>query len=94
MIDFEVRLTCEMILRKSKKFNFQWNSSSAAELSAWNQLMVNQSVGRSVYTHLELFGLLANLGAITLVKLICFSGGGPPFGIPRIITESPDRTLW
>lgn len=29
---------------------------------------------------------------MTFEKLICFSGGGPPFGIPLIITESPDKT--
>ena len=37
-------------------------------------------------------GRRASLGAITLLKLICFSAGGPFLGCPRMITESPDRT--
>lgn len=43
-----------------------------------------------ISTHLA--GRRASLGAITLLKLICFSAGGPFFGCPRMITESPDRT--
>lgn len=29
-----------------------------------------------------------------LLKFNCFSGGGPPFGCPRTITESPLRTCF
>lgn len=38
-------------------------------------------------------GRRASFGAITLLKLICFSAGGPFFGCPRMMTESPERTL-
>jgi hypothetical protein len=33
-----------------------------------------------------------NFGATILERKIVFSGGGPPFGCPLIITESPERT--
>lgn len=41
------------------------------------------------------FGLafLANFGAVIFDKQSCLSGGGPPLGWPRIITESPDKTF-
>lgn len=34
-------------------------------------------------------GRLASFGATMLLKFNCFSGGGPFFGCPRTITESP-----
>lgn len=36
--------------------------------------------------------LRATRGAVMLLKHSCFSGGGPPFGWPRIINASPERT--
>lgn len=44
----------------------------------------------SLITHFT--GRRASFGAITLLKLICFSAGGPFFGWPRMMTESPERT--
>lgn len=33
----------------------------------------------------------ASFGALIPDSVSCFSGGGPPFGCPRIIIESPER---
>ena len=38
------------------------------------------------------FAFLASFGAVILERHSCLSGGGPPRGWPRIITESPDKT--
>lgn len=54
---------------------------------------VAKSTGHMFGTYALLPGRRASFGAITLEKLICFSGGGPPLGGPRMITESPDKTF-
>lgn len=46
-----------------------------------------------MYFYAHLVGRLASLGAMTLLKLICFSAGGPFLGCPLMITESPERTF-
>lgn len=56
-----------------------------------NQLLYCTSSGVSTECSMFGFALLANFGATTLDKQICFSGGGPPLGTPLIITASPDK---
>lgn len=51
---------------------------------------IKAQVNFMISTHFV--GRRASLGAMTLLKLICFSAGGPFFGCPRMITESPERT--
>lgn len=45
------------------------------------------------YFYAHLVGRRASFAAMTLLKLICFSAGGPFLGCPRMITESPERTF-
>lgn len=55
--------------------------------------LISYCTSSGVSTECSMFGfaLLANFGATTLDKQICFSGGGPPLGTPLIITASPDK---